>query len=72
MKVKFKDNNEPCVVYRVLSNKPEMQFDEITYKKYVLCYNIEILGWVPVDLLQEIVDHQHNIPAIDLAVELSK
>lgn len=71
MKVKFKLNTEPCVVYEVKNNTEVMEYAE-PLKKYCPHIEIEVLGLVPKELLTEAIDHPNNVPAIDLAIELSK
>lgn len=71
MKVKFKGNTEPCIVYEVKTEKPEIQFDDVQ-QRYCPCIEVEVLGWVPKALFVEAADHPNNVPAIDLAVELSQ
>lgn len=71
MKVKFKGNTEPCIVYNVINDAEVMEFAE-PLGKYCPHIEIEALGMVPKELLAEAIDHPNNIPAIDIAVELSK
>jgi hypothetical protein len=71
MKVKFKLNTEPCIVYEV-KNETEVTAYAEPLKKYCPHIEIEVLGLVPKELLTEAVEHPYNIPAIDVAVELSK
>lgn len=71
MKVKFKLNTEPCIVYNVVNDKEVMEFAE-PLGKYCPHIEIEVLGLVPRELLAEAIDHSENIPAIEIAIELSK
>lgn len=71
MKVKFKQNTEPCIVYNVINGTEVMEFSD-PMGKYWPHIEIEVLGLVPAELLTEAVDHPNNIPAIDVAVELTK
>lgn len=70
MKVKFKGNTEPCIVYEVKNDKEVIEYDEVQ-GKYCPCIEVEVLGFVSKELLTEATDHPENIPAIDLAVKLS-
>lgn len=70
MKVIFKRNAEPCIQYRVLSEKPVMEYDEI-FGRYMSCIDIEVLGLVPEILLKE-ATHPDNIDAIDVLIEIQK
>jgi hypothetical protein len=70
MTVRFKKNPEPCITYRVLNNVPSMQYDEY-FKKYMECIEIEVMGYVPKELLTEAAEHTGNVQAIDLAIELN-
>lgn len=70
MFVRFKKSDDDRYIhYKVLSDAPSMQFDDVIYKSYVLCHELEVLGFVPVDLLVETT--KENIPAIDVAIKLS-
>jgi hypothetical protein len=40
--------------------------------KYCLHHELEVLGLVPAELLTEVEGHRDNIPAIDIAIQLSK
>ena len=71
MKVKFKGNTEPCIVYEVKNTDAGMQYDEIQ-EKYCPCIEVEILGFVDKELLTEAIDHPDNISVADLAVQLSQ
>lgn len=71
MKVKFKLNTEPCIVYEVKDSAEVMEYSE-PLKKYCPHIELEVLGLVPVELVTEAQDHPDNIPAIDIAIELSK
>lgn len=70
MKVKFKGNTEPCIVYEVKNAEPVMEYDEVQ-EKYCECIEVEILGLVDKDMFEEAIDHPNNIPVIDVAVELA-
>jgi hypothetical protein len=70
MKVRFIKNQEPCVVYEVKNPNPTMEYDD-QYKKYMECIEIEVMGFVPMELLTEASDHPNNVNAIDLAVYLN-
>lgn len=71
MKVKFKLNIEPCIVYEVKDSTEVMEYAELL-NKYCPHIEIEVLGPVPKELLTEAVEHPGNVSAIDLAIELSK
>jgi len=71
MKVKFNLNTEPCIVYEIKDATEVMEYAE-SLGKYCPHIELEVLGLVPKELLSEAADHQHNITAIDLAIELSK
>jgi hypothetical protein len=71
MKVKFKLNTEPCVVYEVKDNAEVMEYAE-PLGKYCPHIEIEVLGLVPKELLTEAMYHPNNVSAIDLAIELSR
>ena len=71
MMVKFKKNAEPCIVYRVINDTPVMEFAE-AIGRYCAHIELEVLGLVPIQLLTDAIDHPNNIPAIDVAVQLSK
>lgn len=71
MKVKFKLNTEPCIVYEVKNATEVVEYAD-PLGKYCPHIEIEILGYVPVELLAEAVNHPRNVPAIDIAIELSK
>jgi hypothetical protein len=70
MKVKFKLNTEPCIVYDVKNTTEVMEYAE-PLNKYCPHIEVEVLGLVPKELLAEAVDHPGNIPAVDIAIELS-
>ena len=70
MKVKFKNNIEPCIQYEVINPFPVIEYDDVL-KKYCPMIEVEILGLVPKELLEEVTIHPDNIQAIDLAVYLS-
>jgi hypothetical protein len=69
MLMKFRENQEPCVVYNVLSG-PDTDYDEVL-QKYCACFELEVLGPVAAELLEEATDHPENIPAIDVAIYLT-
>lgn len=71
MKVKFKGNTEPCIVYEVKNPTEVMEYDDVQ-DKHCLCIEVELLGFVDKELLTEAADHPNNIPAIDIAVQLSQ
>lgn len=71
MKVKFKGNTEPCIVYEVKNNTEAIEFAE-PLNKYCQHIDIEVLGLVPKELLTEAVGHPDSIPAIEIAIELTK
>lgn len=68
--VKFKANTEPCIVYVVENGTPIMEYDEV-FNKYMECIELKVLGLVPKVLLTEAKNHPENIPAIDVAVQIS-
>lgn len=70
MKVKFKKNTEPCIVYNVINATPVFEYDEY-FKEYKECIEIETMGLVPKELLVEAVEHAHNVSATDLTVYLT-
>lgn len=70
MTVKFKGNKEPCIVYKVTNNNPITEYDEFL-KKYCACIEIETLGLVPQELLEEVTGHEENVSATDLAIYLT-
>lgn len=70
MKVKFKLNEEPCIEYEV-KQANTMEYSE-ELGKYCRHHELEVLGPVPAELLAEVDGHPDNIPAIDIAIELSK
>lgn len=70
MKVKFKLNQEPCIEYKVLQ-QDMMEYSE-KLGKWCPHHDLEVLGLVPAELLTEIEGHPGNVPAIDVAIELSK
>lgn len=71
MKVKFKENTEPCIVYEVKNPIAVMEYAE-PLNKYCPHIELEVLGLVPKELLAEAVEHPNNVPAIEIAIELSK
>jgi len=71
MKVKFKLNTEPCIVYEVKETTEVMEYAE-PLGKYCPHVELEVLGLVPKELLSEAIEHPNNVSAIDLALELSK
>jgi hypothetical protein len=70
-KVKFKNNTEPCIVYNVINTTEVMEFAE-PLGKYYPHIEVEVLGLVPVELVTEAKEHPNNIPAIEIAIELTK
>jgi len=68
--VKFKKNNEPCIVYKVINATPVMEYDEY-FGKYCECIEIETMGLVPKELLTEANEHPNNISATDLSIYLT-
>lgn len=71
MKVKFKGNLEPCIVYVVKNEAEVIEYAE-PLDKYCPHIEVEVLGLVPKELLTEAIDHPDNVPAIEIAIELSK
>jgi hypothetical protein len=71
MLVRFKGNTGPCIVYKVINEVEVIEYAE-PLNKYCPHIEIEVLGLVPKELLAEAIEHTYNIPAIDVAVELSK
>lgn len=71
MKVKFKLNNEPCIVYEVKNAAEIMEYAELL-GKYCPHIEVEVLGLVPKELLTEAAENPDNVPAINIAIELSK
>lgn len=71
MKMKFKGNTEPCIVYELKSPNDLVEYDEIQ-QKYCPCLEVELLGFVDKELLTEAADHPDNIPASEIAVQLSQ
>lgn len=71
MKVKFKLNTEPCIVYEVKDDTEVMEFAE-PLGKYCPHIEIEVMGLVPKELLTEAIDHPNNVAAIEVAIELTK
>jgi hypothetical protein len=69
MKVKFKDSIEPCIQYEVIDPIHQWNYDEL-FDKYILCLEIESLGLVPQEILEE-TTHPDNINATDIAINLS-
>lgn len=70
MKVKFKGNTEPCIEYNVLQSDV-MEYSE-KLCKWCPHLELEVLGLVPAELLAPAKDHPDNIPAINIAIELSQ
>jgi hypothetical protein len=70
MLVRFKKNPEPCIVYKVIDDTPSFQYDEY-YEKYMECIEIEVMGYVPKELLTEATGNYNNVNAIDLAIYLT-
>ena len=71
MKVRFKGNTSPCMVYRVINPVPVMEFDEVVFKKYISCIEIECLGLIPTEILEEVEETTADIPAIEVAVYIA-
>jgi hypothetical protein len=69
VKVKFKRNNEPCIVYET-NGVIVTEYDELL-KKYCPCYFIDILGWCDATRFEEAKEHPENINSIDVAVFLT-
>jgi hypothetical protein len=70
VKVKFKNNTEPCIVYSVINEAEVMEYAE-PLGKYCPHIEVEVLGLVPVELVTEAIDHPANIPAIEIAIGLT-
>lgn len=64
MTVKFEGRIEPCIVYRVIDEK-EQFFESSKLHKICAHINIEVMGWVPSELLTEIEGHPKNVFATD-------
>lgn len=71
MKVKFKLNTEPCIVYNVINATEVIEWAD-PLQKYCPHIEVEVLGLVPTELLTEAVEHPNNVPAIEVAIELTK
>lgn len=71
MKVKFKGNTEPCIVYEVKNATHVVEYDEVQ-QRYCECIEVELLGLVDKNVFEEAIDHPDNVPAINIAIELSK
>lgn len=63
--VKFQGNQEPCIVYHVIDSTPIMQESEALHK---ICEHvrIEVMGLIPLELLEEAYEHPGNRTAFDL------
>ena len=68
--VKFKKNNEPCITYKVINPNPVMEYDDY-FKKYCECIEIEAMGLVPLELLDEAKECEGNVSATDLSIYLT-
>ncbi len=71
MTVRFKGNKSPCMVYKVLNETVTMEYDEVVFKKYMPCFEIECLGWIPKEVLEEVEETTADIPAIDVGVYIT-
>lgn len=69
MKVRFKNNTEPCIQYHVKNEVPVIGYDEVL-NKYCPCIELEILGLVASELVTEAF-HSDNTNATDLAIYLT-
>ncbi len=65
MIVKFKGKKEPCITYKVINETPVIEFDEVL-KKYCECIEIEMLGLVAKEVLEEVKENDRNITATDI------
>lgn len=64
MKYKFKGREEPCVQYQIVDPKKTIQYSE-ALKKICAHVRIEVLGYVPEELLESVAGHKENMNAID-------
>jgi hypothetical protein len=71
MIVKFKGKKEPCITYRVINPNPVIEFDEVL-NKYCECIEIEMLGLVAKELLEEVIGDKDNITATDVYLNIEK
>jgi len=72
MYVKFKHTTiDATIQYKVLNPTEVMEYDEVL-KRYCAHIEIEVLGLVPKELLEEIEYSDQNTNAIDVAVKLSQ
>lgn len=69
MKMRFRNNNEPCLQYEVKNAVPIIEYDE-QLKKYCECIELAVLGLVPKELLTE-ANHSDNVDGIDVAIHLT-
>ena len=69
MKMRFKNNNEPCLQYEVKNPTPVIEWDE-QLNKYCECIELQVLGLVPMELIKE-ANHPDNVDGIDVAVYLT-
>lgn len=67
--VKFRSNQEPCIIYRVIDDTKVLWFCDFQQKE---CEHIaiELMGLVPLELLVEAEGHPQNSPAIDVKLNL--
>jgi hypothetical protein len=71
MTVKFKGKKEPCITYRVINSNPVIEFDEVL-NKYCECIEIESLGLVAKEVLEETLENKDNITATDVYLNIEK
>lgn len=71
MVVKFKGKGEPCITYKVINPNPVVEFDEVL-NKYCECLEIEMLGLVAKELLEEVIGNKDNITATDIYLNIEK
>ena len=71
MIVKFKSNKEPCIIYKVINGNPVVEYDEVL-KKYCECIEIENLGLVAKEVLEESVYNEDNVSATDVYLNIEK
>lgn len=64
MKYKFKGRKEPCVQYTIVDEQRVLQHSE-ALKKICTHVRIEVLGYVPEELLEPVKGHKQNVNALD-------
>lgn len=68
--VKFLGRKSPCIVYQVVDPVEQLLYcKELGY----ICAHVklEVIGFIPVELLESAVSSPDNIPALDFALNHS-